>query len=193
MHVFNYSAIYCVVIGQLFARRPLWPIDVLSARKKPSSSFSLTSLLLTICYEFIQRTKLLIIALFKMGRRYYCEYCDKTFIDELEARRKHLQSAHHIKLRNMHYEHCRDPATILKEELLKTPCRKYFQNGTCMFEGSCKYTHYSPEQLCVLRQQAQFNQNMPIDSSISAKQQTCDLKIYQNLFIPVLNFVIKTV
>lgn len=42
-----------------------------------------------------------------MGRRYYCEYCDKTFIDELEARRKHLQSANHIKLRNMHYEQCR--------------------------------------------------------------------------------------
>lgn len=90
-----------------------------------------------------------------MGRRYYCEYCNKTFIDELEARRKHLQSANHIKQRNLHYEQCRDPATILKEELLKVPCRKFFQSGICVFEGNCKYTHYTPEQLCILRQQVE--------------------------------------
>lgn len=42
-----------------------------------------------------------------MGRRYYCDYCDKNFLDVLEARRKHLQSAHHIKLRNLHYEYSR--------------------------------------------------------------------------------------
>ncbi|KAL1516914.1 hypothetical protein ABEB36_000746 [Hypothenemus hampei] len=90
-----------------------------------------------------------------MGRRYYCEYCEKTFIDELEARKKHLQSANHMKLRNMHYEQCRDPAILLKEELLKIPCRKYFQNGICLFEGSCKYTHYSAEQLCELRQKVE--------------------------------------
>ncbi|XP_066256125.1 zinc finger matrin-type protein 5 [Euwallacea similis] len=88
-----------------------------------------------------------------MGRRYYCEYCNKTFIDELEARKKHLQSANHIKLRNLHYEQCREPAIILKEELLKIPCRKFFHTGTCLFEGGCKYTHYLPEQLCELRQQ----------------------------------------
>ncbi|XP_050312260.1 zinc finger matrin-type protein 5 [Anthonomus grandis grandis] len=90
-----------------------------------------------------------------MGRRYYCEYCDKTFVDELEARRKHLQSANHVKLRNLHYQQCREPAVILREELLKQPCRKFFQSGTCMFEGSCKYTHYSTEQLCQLRQQVE--------------------------------------
>lgn len=39
-----------------------------------------------------------------MGRRYYCDYCDKSFIDDLGARRKHLQSSHHIRLRNIHYE-----------------------------------------------------------------------------------------
>lgn len=33
------------------------------------------------------------------------------------------------------------------------PCRKFFQSGICVFEGNCKYTHYTPEQLCILRQQ----------------------------------------
>lgn len=42
-----------------------------------------------------------------MRRRYYCDYCDKSFIDDLDARQKHLQSSHHIKLRNLHYEHHR--------------------------------------------------------------------------------------
>lgn len=41
---------------------------------------------------------------FKMSRRYYCDYCDKTFIDDLEARKKHLSSSHHIKLKKLHYE-----------------------------------------------------------------------------------------
>ncbi|XP_057671710.1 zinc finger matrin-type protein 5 [Diorhabda carinulata] len=94
-----------------------------------------------------------------MGRRYYCDYCEKSFIDDLEARKKHLQSSNHIKLRNMHYESCRDPETALKEELLKIPCRRFFQGG-CPFEGICRYTHYSPEELCELRQQVEHIQEM---------------------------------
>lgn len=49
-----------------------------------------------------------------------------------------------------------EPAIILREELLKTPCRRFFQHGSCQFEGNCKYTHYSPEQLCELRQKGMF-------------------------------------
>ncbi|VEN36974.1 unnamed protein product [Callosobruchus maculatus] len=94
-----------------------------------------------------------------MGRRYYCDYCEINFIDDLDARKKHLQSLHHIKLRNLHYESCRDPETILREELLKIPCRRFAQYGTCQFEGNCKYTHYSPEDLCYLRQQVEEMQD----------------------------------
>lgn len=46
-----------------------------------------------------------------------------------------------------------DPETVLREELLKTPCRRFIQNGSCQFEGNCRYTHYTPEQLCAIRQQ----------------------------------------
>ncbi|XP_018573397.1 zinc finger matrin-type protein 5 [Anoplophora glabripennis] len=95
-----------------------------------------------------------------MGRRYYCDYCDKKFIDDIEHRKKHLQSSYHIKLRNLHYEYCKDPETLLREELLKTPCRRFSQYGSCQFERSCKYTHYSPEELCELRQQVERIQIM---------------------------------
>ncbi|CAG9864775.1 unnamed protein product [Phyllotreta striolata] len=90
-----------------------------------------------------------------MGRRYYCDYCEKSFIDDIDARKKHLQSSNHVKLRHMHYEACRDPETILREELLKASCRRFFQGGGCPFEGVCRYTHYSPEQLCELRQKVE--------------------------------------
>lgn len=56
-----------------------------------------------ITYKKLKRQKTLTLPK-KMGRRYYCDYCDKTFIDDLEARRKHLTSSHHIKLRKLHYE-----------------------------------------------------------------------------------------
>ncbi|KAK4873437.1 hypothetical protein RN001_015466 [Aquatica leii] len=87
-----------------------------------------------------------------MGRRYYCDYCDKTFIDDLDARKKHLISSHHIKLRKLHYEKHRDPRTILAEESVKTPCRRFLQHGECQFAGSCKYTHYTSEDLWSLKQ-----------------------------------------
>ncbi|XP_044260822.1 zinc finger matrin-type protein 5 [Tribolium madens] len=97
-----------------------------------------------------------------MRRRYYCDYCDKSFIDDLDARKKHLQSSYHIKLRNLHYELHRDPRTILKEECEKTPCRRFLSNGVCQFSGICKYTHYTPEQLWEIK--------LRVDSEEQGKQ-----------------------
>lgn len=109
-----------------------------------------------------------------MGRRYYCDYCDKTFIDDLDARKKHLFSSHHIKLRKLHYEMHRgnffklfylineitklflDLKAILQEESVKTPCRRFFQNGDCQFAGNCKYTHYSQTCLWEIKQQSMY-------------------------------------
>ncbi|CAH0546227.1 unnamed protein product [Brassicogethes aeneus] len=92
-----------------------------------------------------------------MGRRYYCDYCDKNFIDDLDARKKHLQSAQHIKNRNLHYEAQRDPETIFREESLKMPCRRFLLEGFCQFEGNCKYSHYSPDQLYEISQLVEYN------------------------------------
>ncbi|XP_022909307.1 zinc finger matrin-type protein 5 [Onthophagus taurus] len=90
-----------------------------------------------------------------MGRRYYCDYCNKTFIDDLDARKKHLSSSHHIKLRNLHYEMYRDPQTVVAEEAVKLPCRRFMQTGICQFAGNCKYTHYTVEELWNIKQQVE--------------------------------------
>lgn len=42
-----------------------------------------------------------------MGRRYYCDYCDKIFIDDIDARKKHLGSVTHFRQRQEHYAACR--------------------------------------------------------------------------------------
>jgi U11/U12 small nuclear ribonucleoprotein SNRNP20 len=38
-----------------------------------------------------------------MGRRFYCEFCDKSFPANLENRRKHNEGAQHQRLRNAYY------------------------------------------------------------------------------------------
>lgn len=38
-----------------------------------------------------------------MGKTYYCDYCDRFFKDEVEARKKHLSSMQHVANRESHY------------------------------------------------------------------------------------------
>lgn len=39
-----------------------------------------------------------------MGKRYYCDYCDRSFVDDLEARKKHLNGSVHMRLKKEHYD-----------------------------------------------------------------------------------------
>lgn len=38
-----------------------------------------------------------------MGKKYYCEYCDKRFKDDANIRKKHIEGLPHQKARNEHY------------------------------------------------------------------------------------------
>lgn len=40
-----------------------------------------------------------------MGKKYYCEYCDKRFKDDASIRKKHIEGLPHQKARNEHYAH----------------------------------------------------------------------------------------
>ncbi|XP_076236190.1 zinc finger matrin-type protein 5 [Calliopsis andreniformis] len=91
-----------------------------------------------------------------MGRRYYCEYCDRSFKDDPEARKKHLSSLQHAKNRADHYNMFKDPEVILREESMKTPCKRYLTIGDCAFGLGCRYSHYTPPMLWELQRLAEM-------------------------------------
>ncbi|GFY39425.1 hypothetical protein TNIN_258201 [Trichonephila inaurata madagascariensis] len=89
-----------------------------------------------------------------MGKQYYCDYCGRSFADGAENRKKHLVSAHHQKLRKAHYDMFKDAATILEENKLKRPCRKFHSEGYCEFGTNCKYSHLTQNDVRQLIEQA---------------------------------------
>ncbi|KAJ0170547.1 hypothetical protein K1T71_013918 [Dendrolimus kikuchii] len=85
-----------------------------------------------------------------MGKRYYCDYCEKTMVAAPAIVRTHNNGIVHQKLVQEHYQQFKDPETILLEESSKRPCSR-FANGTCQFGNICRYSHYNREQLDALR------------------------------------------
>ncbi|GFG29277.1 hypothetical protein Cfor_05614 [Coptotermes formosanus] len=86
-----------------------------------------------------------------MGKRYYCDYCDRSFVDDLEARKKHLNGSMHMRLKREHYDSFRDRRTLLAEESAKEPCKRFLRSGECVFGANCRFTHFSRQQLEDLR------------------------------------------
>lgn len=86
-----------------------------------------------------------------MGKRYYCDYCDRSFKDDSEARKKHLTSLQHAKNRADHYSRYKDPETILKEESAKITCKRFMTYGDCAFGNGCRFSHYTPQMMWELR------------------------------------------
>ncbi|XP_071444298.1 zinc finger matrin-type protein 5 [Hetaerina americana] len=88
-----------------------------------------------------------------MGKRYYCDYCERTFIDDIQARKKHLLGLKHTIRVKEHYESFKDSKTILAEELSKAPCHRFQRTGECPFGINCRHSHYNPEKLNELSQE----------------------------------------
>ncbi|GIY11791.1 hypothetical protein CDAR_312391 [Caerostris darwini] len=114
-----------------------------------------------------------------MGKQYYCDYCNRSFADGAENRKKHLVSLQHEKMRKAHYDMFKDAATILEENKSKNPCRQFHTAGYCVYESSCKYSHLTPADIMRLHEQAAeqsgIRKNRP-DPDINAWLQTKNLK-----------------
>ena len=90
-----------------------------------------------------------------MGKRYYCEYCDRYFADSSGNRKKHVNGIQHKRNRKMHYDSFKDPAQLLADEAQKLPCRRFFQTGSCDFGDNCRYSHTNPQILLAQQAKAQ--------------------------------------
>lgn len=82
-----------------------------------------------------------------MGKRYHCEYCNRSFADTPHTRKNHINGVQHKRNRKLHYDSFKDPAVLLAEEATKPPCRKFFETGSCGFGASCWYSHTNPQML----------------------------------------------
>ncbi|XP_029940941.1 zinc finger matrin-type protein 5 [Salarias fasciatus] len=86
-----------------------------------------------------------------MGKRYYCDYCDRSFQDNMHNRKKHLNGVQHHRAKKAWFDHFREPAAILYDEQAKKPCRKFLQRGICDFGPNCRFSHMSEEDLFHLK------------------------------------------
>uniref|UniRef100_A0A673WPN9 Zinc finger, matrin-type 5 n=1 Tax=Salmo trutta TaxID=8032 RepID=A0A673WPN9_SALTR len=64
-----------------------------------------------------------------MVKRYYCDYCDRPFQDNMHNRRKHIGK--------------KNTAAILYDERTKKPCRRFLNTGQCVFGNNCRFSHMS--------------------------------------------------
>ncbi|KAG1959008.1 zinc finger matrin-type protein 5 [Pimephales promelas] len=87
-----------------------------------------------------------------MGKRYYCDYCDRSFQDNLHNRKKHLYGVQHHRAKKAWFDNFRDVATVLNEERTKEPCRKFLQTGQCVFGANCRFSHMSESYMQMLEQ-----------------------------------------
>ncbi|XP_034064436.1 zinc finger matrin-type protein 5 [Gymnodraco acuticeps] len=90
-----------------------------------------------------------------MGRRYYCDYCDRSFQDNMHNRKKHLFGVQHHRAKKAWYDYFRDSSAILCDEQLKKPCRKFLQKGICDFGPNCRFSHMSEEDMFHLQRQVE--------------------------------------
>ncbi|XP_019727743.1 zinc finger matrin-type protein 5 [Hippocampus comes] len=90
-----------------------------------------------------------------MGKRYYCDYCERSFQDNMHNRKKHLFGVQHQRAKKAWFDHFRGYADILKDEQAKKPCRKFLQRGICDFGPSCRFSHMSEAEMFNLRRKMQ--------------------------------------
>ncbi|KAM9329688.1 zinc finger matrin-type protein 5 [Gastrophryne carolinensis] len=100
-----------------------------------------------------------------MGRRYFCDYCDRSFQDNLHNRKKHLNGVLHQRGKKAWYDLFRDSSEILTEEETKKSCRRFLQTGQCDFGPSCRFSHMTAQDLDALKFQVEEERRLKEERS----------------------------
>ncbi|KAL4224254.1 Zinc finger matrin-type protein 5 [Mactra antiquata] len=135
-----------------------------------------------------------------MGKRFYCDFCDRSFADTGVNRKNHFKGVQHQRMRKQHYDSFRDAATILNEESMKIPCKRFLQDpASCDYGDSCKFSHLTPERRHQLEQQVlkdkldkdkskQTEMTEPSLEEWLEKRRQKRLKIEPNNDSPIMNY-----
>ncbi|XP_066546217.1 zinc finger matrin-type protein 5 [Amia ocellicauda] len=101
-----------------------------------------------------------------MGKRYYCDYCDRSFQDNMHNRKKHLNGVQHQRCKKAWFDNFRDAAAILADERTKKPCRKFLQTGQCVFGSNCRFSHMSEQDLADLKRHIEGERRLKEDRGL---------------------------
>ncbi|XP_072933870.1 zinc finger matrin-type protein 5 [Epargyreus clarus] len=99
-----------------------------------------------------------------MGKRYYCDFCNKTMVATPSVIKTHNKGVGHQKIVQEYYQQYKDPEVILKEESKKTQCNR-FASGNCPFGGVCRFSHYTREEIEELRRIVAARKNIGSDTN----------------------------
>ncbi|XP_053692247.1 zinc finger matrin-type protein 5 [Sabethes cyaneus] len=90
-----------------------------------------------------------------MGKKFYCDFCEKHIQRDPGIIRKHNEGIAHIRNKAAYYESLKDPQQILAEVKTKKPCRTLQSSQVCTFGAICRFNHYQPDELKQLHEKAQ--------------------------------------
>ncbi|XP_052897687.1 zinc finger matrin-type protein 5 [Anopheles moucheti] len=82
-----------------------------------------------------------------MGRKYFCDYCDKRIQNDYSIIKQHNVGLPHLRAKAEYYQQFKDIEQILMEAKHKPPCRSLKDGSECTFGVFCRYRHYTPEQM----------------------------------------------
>ncbi|XP_055597932.1 zinc finger matrin-type protein 5 [Uranotaenia lowii] len=94
-----------------------------------------------------------------MGRKYYCDYCDRHIERDPVIVKKHNDGIPHQRNRAEHYKSFQDAKQIISESSKKKTCRTLLLGQECIYGSNCRYNHYTSDQLQQLQQQVNWNEN----------------------------------
>lgn len=90
-------------------------------------------------------------------RKYYCDYCDRSFVDSKEQREMHFKSVSHQNNVRLWYQSRKgyyvllisyiETATIVKEQSAIPICDVFKKTGFCPMGNQCPYRHISVTNL----------------------------------------------
>uniref|UniRef100_A0A182N8T7 Zinc finger matrin-type protein 5 n=1 Tax=Anopheles dirus TaxID=7168 RepID=A0A182N8T7_9DIPT len=110
-----------------------------------------------------------------MGRKYYCDYCDKRIQNDYRIIKQHNEGLPHLRAKAEHFQQFKGIEEILLDVKYKTPCRSLKDGSECMFGVLCRYRHYTTDQIWEMQQLAHKSK------SIQQKRSARLLKYLRNV------------
>ena len=90
-----------------------------------------------------------------MGKRYYCDFCERSFRDTLAARKSHNACAQHVEKRRRHYFELKSARERLAQVRERERCLDFYKHGLChRGEEKCKFVHISKDDYKKLMDEA---------------------------------------